>query len=54
MPFDGALQRAERPRRGRGDRVVLFAVRAPHLKRVIIDCYFDGTLSQAEDGLGHE
>jgi hypothetical protein len=38
MPFDGLLPR-RRPRR---ERVFVLVVRAPDLKRVIMDAFFDG------------
>jgi hypothetical protein len=39
-----------RPRRGqhRQDRVIVLVVKAPDLKMVILDAYFDGKLTRAD------
>ena len=50
MPFDG-IRRVDPPR---PERVIVFAVRAPDLKAVIMDCYFEGRLAKddVEDLIG--
>jgi hypothetical protein len=45
MPFDAAPLAPKRPRH---ERVVLFAVKAPDLKTVIIDAYCDDRLTSAD------
>ena len=45
MPFDGVPPPVVPPRR---KRFILFAVKAPDLKQVIMTSYFEGRLSAAD------